>query len=82
MSSIDKPTSLAEIRWYALKRKLMWWGLANIYDAYLVAEFPKSGGTWFSQMLAEYLCLPFSRNTLPRTVPALEYLALIPPDQS
>src|SRR5688572_4239666 len=33
---------------------------------YLVSEFPKSGGTWFSQMLADYLGIPFPRHRLPR----------------
>lgn len=31
----------------------------------IVNEFPKSGGSWFSQMLAETLGLPFPRNRLP-----------------
>jgi hypothetical protein len=31
----------------------------------LVSEYPKSGGTWLSQMLAEYLEIPFPRNQLP-----------------
>jgi len=57
------------IRLYALKRKLIWRLLADKYDVYLVAEYPKSGGTWYSQMLADYLELPFPRNT---TKPVLE----------
>lgn len=36
---------------------------------YLVAEYPKSGGTWFGQMLSDYLDVPFPRNT---TRPSLE----------
>lgn len=31
----------------------------------LVNEFPKSGGTWFEQMLSECSGLPFPRNRLP-----------------
>lgn len=31
----------------------------------IVNEFPKSGGTWLSQMLADALGLPFPRNRLP-----------------
>jgi hypothetical protein len=31
----------------------------------IVNEYPKSGGTWMSQMLAEALGLPFPRNRLP-----------------
>lgn len=32
---------------------------------YIVNEYPKSGGTWVSQMLAAALDLPFPRNRLP-----------------
>ena len=32
---------------------------------YTVNEYPKSGGTWLGQMLAEMLDLPFPRNQLP-----------------
>jgi hypothetical protein len=31
----------------------------------IVTEFPKSGGSWYGQMLAEYLGIPFPRNRLP-----------------
>ncbi len=31
----------------------------------LVNEYPKSGGSWFAQMLSELLELPFPRNRLP-----------------
>ena len=63
MGEIVKPESIHAIRWYALQRKLMWAFLARKLGAYLVAEYPKSGGTWYSQMLSEYLELPFARNT-------------------
>ena len=32
---------------------------------YIVNEFPKSGGTWLSQMLSEALGIPYPRNRLP-----------------
>jgi len=32
---------------------------------YVVNEYPKSGGTWFGQMLAQALDVPFPRNTFP-----------------
>lgn len=32
---------------------------------YVVNEFPKSGGSWVSQMLSEALGVPFPRNRLP-----------------
>lgn len=61
---LSPPKSRAIIRLYALQRLLMWHALSVRLPLYLVAEFPKSGGTWFSQMLADYLGLPFARNTL------------------
>ena len=51
------------IRARAAKRMLMWHTLSNRLPIYLVPEYPKAGGTWFSQMLAEALELPFYRNT-------------------
>jgi len=37
-----------------------------------VIEYPKSGGTWLSQMLSDYLALPFPQNSLlPATHPAV-----------
>ena len=50
------------IRVATLKRLLMWHYLNQRYDLVLVSEFPKSGGTWFSMMLAELLGVPFPRN--------------------
>jgi hypothetical protein len=32
---------------------------------YVVTEYPKSGGTWVSQMLSDYLEVPFPRNRFP-----------------
>lgn len=46
-----------------LKRLAMWHGLSGILPIYLVPEYPKSGGTWFSQMLSDCLELPFPRNS-------------------
>ena len=40
-------------------------GLLNFADIYVVTEYPKSGGTWLSQMLSEALEVPFPRNRLP-----------------
>ena len=54
---------LCLIRARAAKRLAMWHTLSNRLPIYLVPEFPKSGGTWFSQMLAEAMDLPFYRNT-------------------
>lgn len=51
------------VRSRALKRLAMWHGLSGRLPIYLVPEFPKSGGTWFSQMLSDCMDLPFPRNT-------------------
>ncbi len=41
-------------------------GFTNLmFPTYLVNEYPKSGGTWLAQMLAEVLQIPFPRNRLP-----------------
>lgn len=37
----------------------------------IVNEYPKSGGSWFSQMLSEALELPFPRNRLPMATSCL-----------
>lgn len=46
------------------------WGMVRILSGYLplyiVTEYPKSGGSWVSQMLAGYLRVPFPRNQFPR----------------
>jgi hypothetical protein len=36
--------------------------LSSVLPIYIVTEYPKSGGTWVCQMIADYLCLPFPRN--------------------
>ena len=48
-----------------LKRLIMWHGFSGSLPVYLVPEYPKSGGTWFSQLLSECLDLPFPRNSTP-----------------
>ena len=54
--------------WFKLNgllRYLMVHCTSNILPLYIVNEFPKSGGSWVSQMLAEYLGVPFPRNAFP-----------------
>ena len=51
------------VRGRAAKRLIMWHSLSKRLPIYLVPEYPKSGGTWFSQMLATALEVPFYRNT-------------------
>lgn len=55
-----------KIRTRAVKRLAMWHCCSGWLPLYLVTEFPKAGGTWFSQMLAELLGVPFYRNTQPQ----------------
>jgi hypothetical protein len=52
-----------QIRSRAVKRLLLWHVLSRPMKLGLVTEFPKSGGTWFTQMLARASGLPFDRNT-------------------
>ena len=41
-------------------------GATNLFARPLViTEYPKSGGTWLSQMLSEALAIPYPRNRLP-----------------
>lgn len=46
-------------------RLLMTRTMSSLLPLYVVTEYPRSGGTWFGQMLAEYLRLPFPRNRFP-----------------
>lgn len=48
-------------RLIGLQRYLLWNWLGNS-KSYYVSEFPKSGGTWFCQMLSDLVDLPFPRN--------------------
>lgn len=51
------------IKLAAFKRMLMWYFLNKEFKLILVSEFPKSGGSWFSQLLSDALNIPFPRNT-------------------
>jgi hypothetical protein len=46
-------------------RFVMCHGLSTTMPLYIVTEYPKSGGTWVSQILAELMELPFYRNQFP-----------------
>lgn len=43
----------------------MWHYLGGFLNQIMVAEFPKSGGTWFCSMLADLTSLSFPRNISP-----------------
>lgn len=47
-------------------RRILVYGFSGIIPLYIVTEYPKSGGSWFSQMISEYLGLPFPRNQMPK----------------
>lgn len=44
---------------------LLWHYGSSFFNIILVAEYPKSGATWFSQILSDYLELPHPRNNIP-----------------
>jgi hypothetical protein len=46
--------------------KVLVCGFSRLMPLFIVTEYPKSGGTWFSQMLSEYLNLPLPRNQMPK----------------
>lgn len=64
MRDIDK-RSRAAIWMASAKRQAMWRFASGRMPLYLVPEFPKSGGSWLSQILADYLQVPFPRNVSP-----------------
>ena len=49
----------------ALVRIVMVRGFSGVLPLYVVTEHPKSGGSWTSQMLSDYLDIPFPRNRFP-----------------
>jgi hypothetical protein len=58
-------TAISRLRGRAVaaRHKAFVRGFSRLAPYYLVNEFPKSGGTWLAQMLADALELPFRRNT-------------------
>lgn len=55
-----------EIKIDGAKRLFMWHFLNKKLDLILLSEFPKSGGSWFGQLLSETLNIPFPRNISPK----------------
>jgi len=49
----------------ALRRTQITGPLSGLCKNIVVTEYPKSGGTWLSQMLAEATSVPYPRNRLP-----------------
>ena len=54
--------SRLQLKLDAAGRLFMWNWMSNRIPHYLVSEYPNSGGSWVSQMLADYLRIPFPRN--------------------
>jgi len=50
----------------ATKRLFLWHVLSKKLHLILVSEYPKSGGTWLSKLLADYFEIDFPRNKIPR----------------
>jgi hypothetical protein len=44
---------------------------SRLIPLYIVNEYPKSGGSWLSQMLGEAVNVPFPRNRLPMLQPSI-----------
>ena len=63
--------SILTIRLDALQRFIMVNTLSKVLPLYIVTEYPKSGGSWLSQMLSEYLDIPFPRNQRPAIISSL-----------
>lgn len=54
------------IRVHAAQRLFMWHYLNRALNLVLVTEHPKSGGSWYSQLLSRALNIPFPRNVRPK----------------
>src|SRR5690554_5617942 len=54
--------SRIEIKIDAAKRYLMWHFLSGAMPYYLICEYPKSGGSWVTQIVSDYLDIPTHRN--------------------
>lgn len=58
LSTIDNKIEQA-LRYFIVKK------LNSFISFVLVSEYPKSGGTWLSQLISNYLDIPFPRNKYP-----------------
>jgi len=70
MKGSDAPVRLSAVKVISSKAEQAWrlvslHYLSTIVPFYLVTEYPRSGGTWLSQMVAAGLRLPFPRNQAP-----------------
>lgn len=58
-------------RYISAKRNVMVRTLSSVMPLIVVNEFPRSGGTWLSQMLGEASGFPFPRNQAPSFRPSI-----------
>lgn len=49
----------------ALRKTYVRGYLSPFFDSYIITEYPKSGGTWLSQLLSTSLDISYPRNRLP-----------------
>ena len=61
----DSRTGLVK-KFAAAKKYFIWYYFSHYIEIILAAEYPKSGGTWLCQMVADYLQIPFPRNKTAR----------------
>ena len=53
------------IRLAAAKRLAMLYGFSKRLNLVVISEYPKSGGTWLSEMVSDVLDIPFPKNRAP-----------------
>ncbi|MDE2561266.1 MAG: sulfotransferase domain-containing protein [Sphingomonadales bacterium] len=70
-SAAIRAVAVLRDRLYTARNKAKVHLFSGLAPYYIVNEFPKSGGTWLAQMLAELLGLPFPRHSLVRFEPSL-----------
>lgn len=56
---------------YTARNKVLVRGLGGRLPYYLINEFPKSGGTWLTQMVSDAIGLPYYRNDFVRLEPSV-----------
>lgn len=54
------------LKYNGLTRYVLVHFFSSYFPLYIVNEYPKSGGTWVSQMLSDYLKVPFPKNQFPK----------------
>ncbi len=59
------------LKFNALCHYFLVYGFSGLVPYYIVNEYPKSGGSWLSQMVASALDIPFPRDRLPMLRPSI-----------